>query len=159
VHVDRNTGAYETFRRWKVLPDDTPEWNRAQMLSVEEAQDRGKADAKVEDVLEERIENVEFGRIGAQTAKQVILQKIRDAEREQILQDFLGRGDKLVTGTIKRMERGNAIIESGRVEAVLPRDQMIPKENLRVGDRARAYLLRIDRSLRGPQLVLSRTAP
>jgi N utilization substance protein A len=89
----------------------------------------------------------------------VILQKIRDAEREQLLQDFLARGDKLATGAIKRMERGNGIIEVGRVEAVLPRDQMIPKENLRVGDRVRAYVLRIDRSLRGPQLVLSRTAP
>ena len=116
-------------------------------------------DVNVEDFIEEPLEPIEFGRIGAQTAKQVILQKIRDAEREQILQDFLGRGEKLVTGTIKRMERGNAVIESGRVEAVLPRDQMIPKENLRVGDRCRAYLLRIDRSLRGPQLVLSRTAP
>src|SRR5436189_3856520 len=75
VHVDRNTGAYETFRRWKVLPDETPEWNTAQMLSLEEAQDRGKADAKVDDVIEEPLPNVEFGRIGAQTAKQVILQR------------------------------------------------------------------------------------
>src|SRR5437870_6810920 len=87
VHVDRNTGAYETFRRWKVLPDETPEWNTAQMLSLEEAQDR-KPDAKLDEYIEERLENVEFGRIGAQTAKQVILQRIRDAEREQILQDF-----------------------------------------------------------------------
>src|SRR5436190_12175814 len=76
VAVDKNTGAFETFRRWKVLPDDTPEWNTAQMLSVEEAQDR-KADAKLDDYIEERLENVEFGRIGAQTAKQVILQRIR----------------------------------------------------------------------------------
>src|SRR3954453_3695052 len=120
VQVDRNTGAYETFRRWKVLPDETAEWNTAQMLSVEEAQDRGKADAKVDDIIEERLPNVEFGRIGAQTAKQVILQRIRDAEREQILQDFLSRGDELVTGTVKRMERGSAIIESGRLEAMLP---------------------------------------
>ena len=102
---------------------------------------------------------MEFGRIGAQTAKQVILQKIRDAEREQILNDFLARKEHLVTGTIKRIERGNAIVESGRVEAMLPRDQMIPKENLRVGDRVRAFLLKIDRSSRGPQLVLSRVAP
>src|SRR6188768_1151115 len=79
VAVDRNTGAYETFRRWRVLPDDAPDWNTAQMLSVEEAQDRGKADAKLDDVLEQPIPNVEFGRIGAQTAKQVILQRIRDA--------------------------------------------------------------------------------
>src|ERR671931_218354 len=159
VHVDRNTGAYETFRRWKVLPDETPEWNKAQMLSVEEAQDRGKADAKVDDVLEQPIPNVEFGRIGAQTAKQVILQRIRDAEREQILNDFLSRGDELVTGTVKRMERGNAIIESGRLEALLPREHMIPKENLRVGDRVRAWVAKIDRQARGPQLILSRTAP
>ena len=89
---------------------------------------------------------MEFGRIGAQAAKQVILQKIRDAEREQILQDFLARKEHLVTGMIKRMERGNAIIESGRIEAVLPRDQMIPKENLRVGDRVRALPLKIDRT-------------
>src|SRR5215468_4490283 len=159
VSVDRNTGAYETFRRWKVLPDDTPEWNRAQMLSVEEAQDKGKQDAKVEDVIEEPLPNVEFGRIGAQTAKQVILQRIRDAEREQILNDFLSRGDELVTGTVKRMERGSAIIESGRLEALLPREQMIPKENLRVGDRVRAWVMKIDRQARGPQLILSRTAP
>src|SRR5438067_3431935 len=157
VAVDKNTGAYETFRRWKVLPDDTPEWNRAQMLSVEEAQDKGKADAKVEDIIEEQLPNVEFGRIGAQTAKQVILQRIRDAEREQILQDFLSRGDELVTGTVKRMERGSAIIESGRLEALLPREHMIPKENLRVGDRVRAWVMKIDRQARGPQLILSRS--
>jgi N utilization substance protein A len=92
-------------------------------------------------------------------AKQVILQKIRDAEREQILSDFLSRGEHIVSGTIKRMERGNAIIEAGKIEALLPRDQMIPKENLRVGDRVKAFLLRIDRNARGPQIILSRTAP
>src|ERR671913_715924 len=159
VAVDKNTGAYETFRRWRVLPDDAPDWNTAQMLSVEEAQDRGKADAKLGDVIEEPLEPVEFGRIGAQAAKQVILQKIRDAEREQILNDFLERGESLVTGTVKRAERGNLIVESGRVEALLPRDQLIPKENLRVGDRVRAYIAKIDRQARGPQLILSRTAP
>ena len=157
VAIDRNTGEYESFRRWQVVADDAVELP-AQQIPLSEAKAQ-YGDVQVEDYIEEPLETVEFGRIGAQTAKQVILQKIRDAEREQILQDFLGRGEKLVTGTIKRMERGNAIIESGRVEAVLPRDQMIPKENLRVGDRCRAYLLRIDRSLRGPQLVLSRTAP
>jgi N utilization substance protein A len=113
----------------------------------------------VEDFIEEPLEPVDFGRIGAQAAKQVILQKIRDAEREQLLNDFLSRGEKLINGAIKRVERGNAVIEVGRVEAVLPRDQMIPKENLRVGDRVRAYVMRIDRNVRGPQLVLSRTAP
>jgi N utilization substance protein A len=158
VAIDRNTGDYEAFRRWKVVPDDTPEYNVAQMTSLEEAQEK-KPDAKMDDYIEEPIEKIPFGRIGAQTAKQVILQKIRDAEREQILNDFLARKEHLVTGVIKRMERGNAIIESGRLEAVLPRDQMIPKENLRVGDRARALVWKIDRSARGPQLILSRTAP
>ena len=81
---------------------------------------------------------MDFGRIGAQAAKQVILQKIRDAEREQVLNDFLARSDALVSGTVKRMERGSAVIESGRIEGRLEKDQMIPKENLRVGDRVRA---------------------
>ncbi|HKU70690.1 MAG TPA: transcription termination factor NusA [Burkholderiales bacterium] len=158
VAIDRNTGDYDAFRRWKVVPDDTPDYNVAQMTSLEEAQEK-KPDAKMDDYIEEPIEKIPFGRIGAQTAKQVILQKIRDAEREQILNDFLGRKEHLVTGVIKRMERGNAIIESGRLEAALPRDQMIPKENLRVGDRARAYVWKVDRAARGPQLILSRTAP
>ncbi len=157
VAIDRNTGEYESFRRWQVVPDEAVEFPSHQIPLSKAKEEYG--DVAVEDYIEEPLEPIEFGRIGAQAAKQVILQKIRDAEREQILQDFLARGDKLVTGTIKRMERGNAIIESGRVEAVLPRDQMIPKENLRVGDRVRAYLLRIDRTLRGPQCVLSRTAP
>jgi N utilization substance protein A len=158
VAVDRATGDYEAFRRWKVVPDDTPDYNAAQMISLEEAREK-KPDAKMDDYIEEPIEKIAFGRIGAQTAKQVILQKIRDAEREQIINDFLSRKESLVTGVIKRMERGNAIIESGRLEAVLPRDQMIPKENLRIGDRCRAYVWKVDRTSRGPQLVLSRTAP
>ena len=89
----------------------------------------------------------------------MILQKIRDAEREQILNDFLEREDNLLTGTVKRIERGNIIVESGRIEGVIPRDQLIPKENLRVGDRVRAYVIKIDRTARGPQLMLSRIAP
>ncbi len=157
VAVDRETGDYEAFRRWQVVADEAVEFPGHQ-IAISDALKQYN-DVQIEDFIEEALEPVEFGRIGAQAAKQVILQKIRDAEREQILQDFLARNDKLVTGTIKRMERGNAVIESGRVEAILPRDQMIPKENLRIGDRCRAYLLKIDRTLRGPQLVLSRTAP
>ncbi len=117
------------------------------------------SEASLGDVIEEPLEAETFGRIGAQAAKQVILQKIRDAEREQILNDFLERGESLVTGTVKRAERGNLIVESGRVEALLPRDQLIAKENLRVGDRVRAYIAKIDRAARGPQLILSRVAP
>jgi N utilization substance protein A len=116
-------------------------------------------DVQLDEYIEEALEPIDFGRIGAQAAKQVILQRIRDAEREQVLTDFLERKEHIVTGNIKRIERGNAIIELGRIEAVLPRDQMIPRENLRVGDRARAYLMRVERGVRGPQLILSRTAP
>ena len=156
VAIDRNTGEYAAFRRWQIVPEEEFTDSGIHMLLEESLVDN--AEAKLGDYVEEPLEAVEFGRIGAQTAKQVILQKIRDAEREQILSDFLERKEHLVTGTIKRMERGNAIVESGRLEAVLPRDQMIPKENLRVGDRVRAYLLKIDRQARGPQLILSRIA-
>ena len=157
VAIDRNTGNYESFRRWKVVPDDALEIPAAQ-ITLSEAQGRDP-ELKLDDYVEEALEPIEFGRIGAQTAKQVILQRIRDAEREQILNDFLSRGDELVTGTVKRMERGSAIVESGRLEALLPRDQMIPKENLRIGDRVRAWVMKIDRGARGPQLILSRPAP
>jgi len=157
VSVDHETGDYSSFRRWQVVPDEELE-SAATQLPVSEAQ-QSHPSVNVHDFVEEPLEKVEFGRIGAQAAKQIILQKIRDAEREQILNDFLARKEYLVTGSIKRMDRGNAIIESGRVEALLPRDQMIPKENLRVGDRARAYLWKIDRNARGPQLILSRTVP
>ena len=157
VVVDRETGDFESFRRWEVVADeDYLNENLTVPLSDAKQQD---ADVEVGDFLEEALEPIDFGRIGAQAAKQVILQKIRDAERDQILNDFLDRKEHLVTGTIKRMERGNAIVEAGKVEAVLPRDQMIPRENLRIGDRVKAYLLRVDRQARGPQLILSRTAP
>src|SRR3954471_16750566 len=158
VSVDKNTGNYESFRRWKVVTDDNMETPISQGISLEDAQ-KVKPDIKIDEYIEEPLEAIEFGRIGAQTAKQVILQRIRDAEREQILNDFLARDDQLVTGTVKRMERGSAIIESGRLEALLPREHMIPKENLRVGDRVRAWVAKIDRQARGPQLILSRTAP
>ncbi|MFN0315216.1 MAG: transcription termination factor NusA [Burkholderiales bacterium] len=157
VSVDRATGDYQSFRRWQVVADDAFELPAAQ-LTLDEARENNP-EAQLGDIIEEPLEPIEFGRIGAQAAKQVILQKIRDAEREQILNDFLARKEHLVSGTIKRIERGSAIIEIGRIEAALPRDQMIPKENLRVGDRVRGYLLRVDRVSRGPQLVLSRIAP
>jgi N utilization substance protein A len=157
VAVDRETGDFETFRRWEVVAD-ADFLDEEQQVPLSEAQIQD-AEVEIGDYLEEALEPVDFGRIGAQAAKQVILQKIRDAEREQVLSDFLARKEHLVTGTIKRMERGNAIIETGKMEALLPRDQMIPRENLRIGDRIKAYLLRIDRSARGPQLILSRTAP
>ena len=157
VAIDHETGNYQSFRRWQVVEDDSVE-DPARQISISEAQKRDE-EIQLEEFIEEPLEPIEFGRIGAQAAKQVIFQKIRDAEREQILNDFLERKEYMVTGTIKRMERGNAIIESGKVEAALPREQMIPKENLRVGDRVRAYLSKVDRTARGPQLILSRIAP
>ena len=157
VVVDRNSGDFETFRRWIVVADE--EYLSEEMqIPLSEAQQQDP-EVEIGDFLEEELEPIDFGRIGAQAAKQVILQKIRDAERDQILNDFLERKEHLVTGTIKRMERGNAIIEAGKIEALLPREHMIPRENLRIGDRVKAFLLRIDRQARGPQLILSRTAP
>lgn len=157
VSIDRNTGEYTSYRCWEVMDDEnfeTPELH----IKLEEAQ---KIDPNYQlgEFVEEPLESIDFGRIGAQAAKQVIFQKIRDAEREQILADFMERSEHLVSGTVKRVERGNAIIEFGKIEALLPRDQMIPKENLRVGDRVRAYLLRVDRTVRGPQIILSRITP
>ena len=157
VSIDRATGDHQSFRRWLVVEDGAVE-DPARQISLSDAAETD-ADIQVGNFLEKPLEPIEFGRIGAQAAKQVIFQKIRDAEREQTLNDFLERGDYLITGTIKRMERGNAIIESGKIEAELPRDQMIPKENLRVGDRVRAYLHKVDRAARGPQLKLSRNSP
>ena len=157
VSIDRDSGDYTSKRRWLVMLDEEVVNDEAEMGIIDARELR--ADVQIGDYIEEELEPIDFGRIGAQAAKQVILQRIRDAEREQVLNDFLDRKEFLVSGSIKRMERGSAIIEVGRMEAVLPRDQQIPRENLRVGDRVKAFLLRIDRGARGPQLVLSRTAP
>ncbi len=157
VSIDRDTGEYESFRRWQVMDDETFETPELH-IKLSEAQQHNP-EIQMDDFVEQALESIDFGRIGAQAAKQVIFQKIRDAEREQILEDFMERKEHLVSGTVKRIERGNAIIEFGKIEALLPRDQMIPKENMRVGDRVRAHLLRVDRSVRGPQIVLSRITP
>ncbi len=154
VSIDRVTGDYQSFRRWLVVEDGAVEHLERQIALNDAAQ--VDSSLQIGSYLEKPLEPIEFGRIGAQAAKQVIFQKIRDAEREQTLNDFLEREEYLITGTVKRMERGNAIIESGKIEAELTRDQMIPKENLRVGDRVRAYLYKVDRTARGPQLKLSR---
>jgi N utilization substance protein A len=154
VSINRQTGEYESFRRWQVMDDETFETPELHIKQSEA--EKLNPGIQLDEFVEEPLENIDFGRIGAQAAKQVIFQKIRDAEREQILADFMERNEHLVSGTIKRIERGNAIVEFGKIEALLPRDQMIPKENLRIGDRVRAYLLRVDRTVRGPQIILSR---
>lgn len=157
VTIDRLSGDYEAFRRWQVVPDGELEDHDIQII-LTEAQ-KQVSDVQVGDFIEEELEAVELGRIGAQAAKQVILQRIREAEREQIIDDFLARDEPIMSGTIKRIDREGAILETGKLEARLPRDQMIPKENLRVGDRVRALVLRVNREGRGPQLILSRTSP
>ncbi|MEM5278395.1 transcription termination factor NusA [Cupriavidus taiwanensis] len=158
VAIDRESGEHETFRRWLVVPDELGLQEPDKQILLFEAREENPA-IELGDYIEQQIESVEFGRIGAQAAKQVILQRIRDAEREQILNDYLDRGEKIMTGTVKRADKKGLIVESGRVEALLARDQIIPKENLRTGDRVRAYILNVDRAARGPQIELSRTAP
>lgn len=158
VDIDRHTGEYESYRRWLVVPDEAglQEPDKQEMYSdaLEYA-----PEIEVGDYIEEPLESIEFGRIGAQAAKQAILQRIRDAEREQMLNDFLDRGETIVSGTVKRIDKGDAIIEMGKIEARLPRSEMIPKENIRMGDRVRAWVQRVDRAARGQQVFLSRTAP
>ena len=157
VQIDRETGEHEAFRRWQVVyePDLESEDNQ---IGITDARDEDP-DVQIGDFIEEELEPIEFGRIGAQAAKQTILQKIRDAERDQILNDFLERNEKLINGTVKRVENHRVLIESGRVEAALPREQMIPRETFRVGDRIRAFIHKIDRLQRGPAVVVSRTSP
>jgi len=158
VAIDRDTGVYETFRRWLVVADDAGLQNPDAEELLMDAQDR-IADIEVGEYIEEGVESVPIGRIGAMAAKQVILQKIRDAEREMLLNDFMSRGEKIFTGTVKRMDKGDIIVESGRVEGRLRRSEMIPKENLRSGDRVRAMIMEVDLTLRGAPIILSRSAP
>ena len=158
VSIDRDSGEYETFRRWLVVPDEAGLQNPDAEELLMDARER-IADIEVGEYIEEQVESVPIGRIGAMAAKQVILQKIRDAEREMLLSDFMSRGEKIFTGTVKRMDKGDLIVESGRVEGRLRRGEMIPKENLRNGDRVRAMIMDVDLTLRGAPIILSRSAP
>src|SRR6476619_4234223 len=158
VSIDRESGDYETCRRWHVVANEAGLQLPDSEILLFEAQEQID-DIEVDDYIEEPIESVPIGRIGAQAAKQVILQKIRDAEREQLLNDFLSRGERIFIGTVKRLDKGDVIVESGRIEGRLKRGEMIPKENLRTGDRVRAYIAEVDPTLRGPQILLSRSAP
>jgi N utilization substance protein A len=157
VAIDRKTGGYETFRRWLVVESEIG--NPELEIALEEARKRNPK-AQVGDYVEESIESIEFGRIAAQTAKQVIVQKVRDAERRKVVDAYKGRVGELVTGVVKRVERGNVYLDlGGNVEAFIPRDEMIPREAVRSGDRMRGYLKAVRPEARGPQLFVSRTAP
>ena len=158
VSMDRDTGDYETFRRWLVVTDEAGLQNPDAEELLMDARER-VSDVEEGEYIEEAVESLPIGRIGAMAAKQVILQKIRDAEREMLLNDFMARGEKIFVGTVKRMDKGDIIVEAGRVEGRLRRGEMIPKENLRNGDRVRAMIMDVDLTLRGAPIILSRSAP
>jgi len=158
VVVDRDSGEYETFRRWHVVPDEAGLQLPDQEILLFEAKEQ-IPDIEVDEYIEESVDSVPIGRIGAMAAKQVILQKIRDAERETLLNDFMARGEKIFVGTVKRMDKGDIIVENGRVEGRLRRAEMIPKENLRSGDRVRAMIMEVNTEQRGPAIILSRSSP
>jgi len=159
VSIHRDTGEYDTFRRWEVLDDEAENFEFPSRQILLSYAHQKNPDIQVGEYIEEPIEPVEFGRIAAQAAKQVIVQKVREAEREQVVNQFKDRKGTLVTGVVKRMERGDVIIDLGSAEALLPKASMIPHEGLRPGDRIRAYLEDVYSTPRGPQLFLSRTAP
>ena len=155
VIIDRESGDYETFRRWTVMPDDHLSILGTE-LTTEEAAEKDPA-LKVGDVYREQVEGVEFGRIAAQTAKQVIVQKVREAERAQVVDAYRDRIGEMVSGTVKKVTRDAVIVDLGNnAEAVISRDSLVGREAFRVSDRVRAILMEIREDVRGPQLVLSR---
>jgi N utilization substance protein A len=158
VVIDRATGNYETFRQWLVVPDDELDELDVQVsFSVAREQE---ADIEVGGFIREPIESVEFGRIAAQTAKQVIVQKVREAERAQVVDEYREKLGQMIYGSVKRVDRGNVLLDLGNnAEALVPREEMIPRENFRTGDRIRGYLKEIRTEGRGPQLIVSRVAP
>lgn len=158
VSVDKETGDYTSFRVWTVVEDEEY-LEEATQLTLEQAQEKDKS-LIIGDTWEVGIENVEFGRIAAQTAKQVIVQKVREAEREIVILEYKDKVGELVAGTVKKVTRDNVIVDLGsNAEGLLPRDQMIPRETFRMGDRLRALLTEVRSEPRGPQLILSRTSP
>jgi N utilization substance protein A len=167
VAIDRKTGEYETFRRWQVVseePQDEDEEDEGyvaptRQILLEEAR-KTHPDIQLGDYIEEPVDSIDFGRIGAQTAKQVIVQKIREAERAQVVDAYQDRVGELVNGIVKRVERGNVYLDLGaNAEAVIFREEMIPREAVRPGDRLRGYLRDVRSEPRGPQLFVSRIAP
>ncbi len=163
VTINRSNGHYDTFRQWEVVEakDEFPgglEFPEAQ-ISIEEAR-KENASAEVGDLIEEQIESVDFGRIAAQTAKQVIIQKVREAERNKIVEAYKDRVGELITGVVKGIEKGNVILDLGsNIDALITKDEMIPRESVRIGDKIRGYLKAVRSEPRGPQLFVSRTAP
>lgn len=157
VAIDRETGEYKAFRRWEIVSAENYVDSYKQKIDEAVEEDLGIKMA-VGEFYEEEIEAAEFGRISAQTAKQVILQRIRDAEREQILNEFLQRQESLVTGTVKRVEKNGVIVEIGKLDAIIPNEHLIPREKFRTGDRIRAFCREIRQHNNRSTVILSRTA-
>jgi len=160
VAIDRETGDYETFRQWLVFADDSTELeNPDAELRMIDAVDVNP-DAQPGDFVEEPMESVEFGRIAAQTAKQVIVQKVREAERQQVVEEYEERTGELLSGLVKRVDRNGVFIDlGGNAEGFVARDQMIPREPVRPQDRMKALLTEVRSEQRGPQLFMTRTSP
>jgi transcription termination/antitermination protein NusA len=158
VEIDRSTGDYKTSRRWKVVDDNTLALLGTQ-LTTEEAHQKDPS-LKPGDVFTEEVENVNFGRIAAQTAKQVIVQKVREAERRRVVDEYADKLNELISGTVKRVTRDNIIVDLGNnAEGLLVREELVGRENFRIGDRVRAILTGVRPEARGPQLYLSRACP
>ncbi len=158
VSIHRETGDYDTYRVWEIIDDDTELEFPDRQIPLSEARE-SDAELNAGDFIEESMEKVEFGRIAAQAAKQVIMQKVREAERNQIAERYQDKFGTLISGTVKRLDHGNAMVDLGDAEAILPKNGMIPREGLRPGDRIRALLKEIDLESRGPQLILTRLSP
>ncbi len=158
VTIDRESGDYVTVRRWLVVSDDEMALLGTQFTTEEAAE--VSSELQIGDIHQETVENVEFGRIAAQTAKQVIVQRVRDAERAQVVEEYEGRTGELLAGSVKKVTRDNVIVDLGNnAEGLLPREQLVGRETFRVNDRVRAILTEISEEPRGPQLVLSRACP
>ncbi len=159
VAIDRHTGNYDTFRRWTVMNNEEDIEFPERELTLAQAKERNP-NAQVADVIEEPLPSVDFGRIAAQTAKQVIVQKVREAERAKIVQAFISKVGQLVSGVVKKVTRDGIALDLGNnIEAFVPREEMIPKEEVRVDDRLRGYLFAVRPQARGPQLFVSRSHP
>ncbi len=159
VSIDQETGEYDTFRRWLVVEDDHEMENPSAEMSISAAQ-YDDPSLQLGDYVEEQIESIKFDRITTQMAKQVIVQKVREAERSQIAEAYVDQVGELITGIVKKMNRDNVILDLGNnAEAVLYREDMIQRESFRPGDRVRAYLYAVKPEVRGPQLFVSRTKP
>ncbi|MBR1949061.1 MAG: transcription termination/antitermination protein NusA [Alphaproteobacteria bacterium] len=158
AHIDRKTGAISLARYREVIADNETKENETTQLFLDEAQ-AYNPDVKVGEFIIDALPPIDFGRIAAQTAKQVIVQKVRDAERNKQFEEYKEKIGTIINGTVKRVEFNSITVDMGKTEAVLRREEMIPKEKFKVGDRIRAYVLDVRRENKGPQIFLSRTCP